>query len=122
MFRRLQFTFTEGALLYLVQSKTYQHYKSSIFAFNIENFLSVQGTQIAPSGNVMLKLLEHACKIFSIIRNYVLSVFSQREKNYVLKLSTKKVHLSNKFLQHHWQECLDGDSLISQSKFDAYAS
>ena len=28
---------------------------------------------------------------------------------------------SNEFSQHYWQESFDGDSFVSQSRFDAYA-
>ena len=28
---------------------------------------------------------------------------------------------SNEFSQHHWWESFDGDSFVSQSRFDAYA-
>ena len=34
---------------------------------------------------------------------------------------TTKTRCSNEFSQHDWQESFDGDSFVSQSKFDAYA-
>ena len=37
-------------------------------------------------------------------------------------LITIKTRLWNEFSQHYWQESFDGDSFVSQSKFDAYAT
>jgi len=53
------------------------HWKPSIFACNVDNFWSAQDIKIAPSGNVNRSLLNMLGKYFSIIRNYVLSVFWQ---------------------------------------------
>ena len=37
-------------------------------------------------------------------------------------LFTTKTHFSNEFSLHYWQESFDGDSFVSQSRFDAYSS
>ena len=56
---------------------------------------------------------------FSIIRNYVLSVVSQRM--YAFSTKTTSRCFSNELLQHYVQESFDGYSFVSQSKFDTYA-
>ena len=35
---------------------------------------------------------------------------------------TSKIRSSNEYLQYSWQEFFDGDSFVSQSRFDAYAT
>ena len=39
-----------------------------------------------------------------------------------IALITTKIHFSNEFSQHYWQESFDGDSFVSQSRFDTYAN
>ena len=57
-------------------------------------------------------------KYLSIIRNYVLSVFVQRKYTFYHK--TRFSMLSERILVNYWQESFDGDSFVSQSRFDAY--
>jgi len=79
MFRRLQFTFPKGAMLYPAQIKSYRHYKKRRMACNVDNFRSTQDTKNAPSVNVNRGLLNTPAKYFSITRNYAPSVLPQRK-------------------------------------------
>ena len=56
-------------------------------------------------------------KYSSVIQNYVITVFCNEST-----LFTTKTRLSNDFSQHYWQESFNGDSFVSQSRFDAYDS
>ena len=109
--------FQKVKFLYLVWIKIYRQYKLSIFPCNVDNFWSAQDIKIAPSGNTNWSLLNILAKYFSIIRNYTLSVFFRKEST----IFTTKTRFSNEFSQHYWQQPFDGDSFVSQLRFDAYA-
>ena len=64
---------------FLLKQTLYNNYKERWITCNVDNFWSVQHIKIPPSGNVNWSLRNILAKYFSIIRNYVLSVFSQRE-------------------------------------------
>ena len=59
-------------------------------------------------------------KHFLIIRNYVVSVFFSKKVHFLL-LKHASRYFSSEFSQRYWQESFDGDSFVSQSRFDAYA-
>ena len=58
-------------------------------------------------------------KYFSIVLNYVLSVFFAKKVHF-LPLKHASRCFSNGFSQHYWQESFDDDSFGSQSRFDAH--
>ena len=59
-------------------------------------------------------------KHFSIIRNYVLSVFSQRDYTFYPRDTLLERILATS-LANYEEDSLDGDSFVSQSRSDAYA-
>ena len=68
-----------------------------------------------------MKPSKHTCKVFfSHLKLCSVSFFAKK----VHFLPPKHVSccFSNEFLHHYWQECFDGDSIVSQSRFDAYAT
>ena len=65
-------------------------------------------------------LLSMLAKYFSLMRNYVSLVFSQ--KSSLLRPKHASLCFSNEYSQQYWQESCHGASFVSQSKFDAYAA
>ena len=67
-----------------------------------------------------MKPSEHACKIFfNYSKLCVISFFAKKVQ--FLPPEHASRCLSKEFSQHYWQEQFDGDSFISQSRFDACA-
>ena len=60
-------------------------------------------------------------KYFSIIRNYVLSVFSQTECTFYSQKHASRAN-SLYIIDNYEEDSLDDDSFVSQSRFGAYAT
>ena len=63
---------------------------------------------------------EHACKTFFSYSKLCLISFFTRKVHFLPQKHASR-YVSNEFSHHYWQEPFDGDSFVSQSRFDAYA-
>ena len=63
---------------------------------------------------------EHACKIFFNYSKLCVISFFAKKVQFLLPKHAFRC-FSNEFLQHYWQESFDGDSFVSQSRFETYA-
>ena len=65
-----------------------------------------------------LKPSEHACKIVFQLFETMCYQFVHKDST----LFTPKTRFLNEFSHFYWQESFDGDSFVSQSRFDVYAA
>ena len=125
MFRRLQFTFSGEAILFLRRSKGMgiTSHPSLLEYFSIignYTYLKFEYNYDDKKSN-HLKKKNEMVSVFVVLLIFkwkpsVISFFSKEST-----LFTTKTSFSSEFLQYHGQESFDCDSFVSQSRFDAYA-